>query len=202
MSGADSGQSTRAPWRSWLPRVLVESLLIVFSVLLALGLDQWRDQRARVRRANLALEAIRAEIVENLGTLQRVRSHHLAMRDSLLSYAARRQAPPEQIYLGGIFNPGLTHATAWESARETGVTGDLPYRLVLELSQVYDWQARYRSLGDALAQDLMAQVRREGRETVMRDRAARFIDLQEDFANREASLIKKYEHILPALHNR
>jgi hypothetical protein len=101
--------------------------------------------------------------------------------------------------LGGIFNPALVSSSAWESAREAGVTSNVPYGLVLELSWVYAEQARYRALGDDLVQDLMSQIRREGMEPVLRDRSMNFIPLQEDFANREQRLTEVYERVLDEL---
>jgi hypothetical protein len=50
-------QDAAAPRRAalpWLPRVLVESVLIVFSVLLALALDQWFQERERAATAQTA----------------------------------------------------------------------------------------------------------------------------------------------------
>jgi hypothetical protein len=75
----------------------------------------------------------------------------------------------------------------------------MPYALVLELARVYDRQAQYRSLTDALLQDLMMQVRREGFEPVLRDRSASFMSLQEDFANRESALIQDYGEALASI---
>jgi hypothetical protein len=199
---SEPGLPARRTFWSWLPRMLLESLLIVFSVLFALGMDQWRTQRGRARQANLALQSIQAELEENLTSMQRARSHHLAMRDSLQHYVALRQAPPEQLYLGGIFRPAPIHAIAWESARESGTIADLPYALILELARVYDRQARYRALADALGQDIMMQVRREGMEPVLRDRASSFIGLQVDFANREFVLIEEYTRVLARLNSR
>lgn len=199
--GEPAHLSRRATW-AWLPRVLVESTLIVFSVLLALGVDQWRADRERRGKAALALESIRAELETNLRNAERARDNHLAMRDSLGQYLALRQLPPARIYLGGIFKPAPTYAVAWESARETGTTSDLAYELVLELAEVYNQQARYRALGDALAQDLMMQVRREGVEPVLRDHSRSFMSLQEDFANRELVLINEYRALLTRLSTR
>lgn len=187
--------ATRRSWH-WLPRVLLESVLIVFSVLFALGMDEWRMERARAEQAAVALQGIRAELVQNMERVQGARANHLAMRDSLRHYVALGQNPPPEIYLHGIFNPAPTQAIAWESAREVGSTNDLPYSLVLELARVYDRQEWYRSLGDALVQDLMMQVRREGFEPVLRDRSASFMSLQEDFANREAVLVRLYRGAL------
>ena len=35
----------RLGWRSWISRVLVESVLVVGSILLALGLDEWNEDQ-------------------------------------------------------------------------------------------------------------------------------------------------------------
>jgi hypothetical protein len=121
------------------------------------------------------------------------------MRDSLMQYLARNQPLPPRIYLGGIFNPAPTYAVAWESARETGVTTVLPYELVLELSRVYDEQSRYRELADALVQDVMMAVRRQGAEPVLRDGSTGFISIQDDFANREQHLLEAYRTVLAKL---
>ena len=43
---------------SWLPRVLVESALIVFSVLVALAVDQWRGERDTAARAVHAMASL------------------------------------------------------------------------------------------------------------------------------------------------
>jgi hypothetical protein len=186
-------------WRGWLPRVLVESLLIVLSVLLALALDEWRDDQTRAERTEAALTSIRAELQENLQSVERARANHLAIGDSLERYAELGEPPPPRIYLFGIFNPAPVHATAWESALETGTTSDMAYELVLTLSRVYDGQARYRGLGDALVQEIMDDIRREGEEAVLRDRSARFITLDRDFAGRESALAEAYESALVEL---
>jgi hypothetical protein len=179
--------------------VLLESLFIVFSVLLALAVDQWQDKRARTDRASIAMESIEAELQQNRESIRQARSNHLALRDSLKSYTQHHRRLPARIYLGGVFNPALVHSAAWESARETGVTADVPYELVLALSRVYDRQARYRTLGDALVLDLMMQVRREGFEPVLRDHPNSLMALQEDFANREWVLEQAYDSVIARL---
>ncbi len=171
----------------------------MLSVLLALAVNAWREDRQQTERAEVALQSIRAELRENLQSVERARANHRAMQDSLQTYAARGELPPEHIYLGGIFSPALVHSSAWESARETGATGSFPYDLVLALSRVYGEQARYQALGGTLVQDLMVQIRRDGMEVVLRDSSASFIFLQEDFANREQRLAEAYERALGKL---
>lgn len=196
------GPSKVTRWRSSAPRFIAESLLIVFSVLLALGVNEWQDRRGRRERATVALHSIQAELEANRESVIRAWTNHVSMRDSLQSYTTRREMLPARIYLGGVFRPAATQSTAWDSARETGVTTDLPFGLVLTLSRTYDRQARYRALGDAVAQDLMIQIRRQGFEPVLRDEPAGLMALQEDFANRESVLLQAYDSVLSALRNR
>ena len=68
-------------WRSWLPRVLAESVLIVFSVLLALGVDEWRQDRELAREVREAREAFANEMRGNrdLLTSDRYHGHHKRM---------------------------------------------------------------------------------------------------------------------------
>ena len=78
-------EATPAPpphgWRSWLPRVLAESVLIVFSVLLALALDEWREDREVAREVAEARTAFANEMRGNrdLLTSDRYHPHHRAM---------------------------------------------------------------------------------------------------------------------------
>jgi hypothetical protein len=183
----------------WLPRVIVESALIVFSVLFALALDQWLQDRERTADAQTALASIRAELEANVLNVERARANHRAMQDSLTRYVTLNEPLPPSIYLGGIFNPAPTYAVAWESARVTGVMRDVPYELVLGLSRVYDEQYRYRELADALVQDIMMQIRREGADPVLGDGSTGFIAIQEDFSNREQHLLEAYRAILTTL---
>ena len=71
----------RDGWRSWLPRVLAESVLIVFSVLLALGVDQWREDRELARQVREGRTAFASEMRGNrdLLTSDRYHPHHKAM---------------------------------------------------------------------------------------------------------------------------
>lgn len=68
-------------WRSWLPRVLAESVLIVFSVLLALAVDQWREDRELARQVREARQAFANEIRGNRDLLSsdRFHGHHERM---------------------------------------------------------------------------------------------------------------------------
>src|SRR5688500_19170875 len=65
--------SPRPHWRAWTGRVVFEGTLIVFSVLLALTLDGWREDAAEERRLNEALESLADELKFNRELLEQPR---------------------------------------------------------------------------------------------------------------------------------
>ena len=176
-----------------------DMVLLLFGAALALGADQWREGRAEKHRTDLAMASIRAELAENLIRVDSARANHLLMADTLTGYEQRRELPPERVYFGGVFRPAQVLSTAWQTARETGALGQLPYALVLQLAPVYESQETYRALGEALGQGTMLEAQRRGAMAVFRDNFANFIVLERDFSNREAVLARRYRDALATL---
>jgi hypothetical protein len=183
----------------WLPRLLAESALIVFSVLLALAVDEWRDGRSRAAAARVALDAIVSELDSNRRSADQAMRFHRTMKATLDGFAARRELPPHEVAYSGMIQPARVVATAWTSARDTGAINELPYSLVLQLSRVYERQASYDALTEQIAADIYIDGRRRGMEAVLREGFAGFIGLTHDFANREEMLIRQYDQALAAL---
>lgn len=185
-----------AGWRRWLPRALFEAGLIVLSVLLAFAVDEWRQTRARRERASHALAAIRAELDSNRVLVQRARVHHRAVADTVARYVAAGAPVPQRVYFGGMFNPAYVLGVAWQSARDGGTLGELPYPLVLRLSRVYERQAQYRVLTEALLHGIYGDLMARGVTASFRDNAPSWSILLRDFADREGTLEEHYDSVL------
>lgn len=187
-------------WPSWLPRVLVESALIVFSVLMALAVDEWRDTRASEARTREAVAAIAAELRANRASAERARSFHLETNAALKAIAGRKELPGDDIaYQRGMFNPAAVVQSAWVTAREGATLQTLPLDVVLKLSRLYEQQESYAQLGDEIARDVYVDLRRRGFEAVLREGFTGFILLTTDFAGRESKLIERYDDALATL---
>lgn len=133
--------------RGRVPRLAIESLLIVLSVLLGFAANQWHDRRTERALAAQALTSFRRELNENLATLQRVQPKHLEMSNRLKAAAATPRAGqtafdaftaamPE----GGISIPPLSDA-AWETATSTGALRLIGYERAAHLSETYHVQS-------------------------------------------------------------
>ncbi|MDT8368999.1 MAG: hypothetical protein RQ745_07310 [Longimicrobiales bacterium] len=184
----------------WLPRATFESALIVFSLLLALGLETWHQDRQERALARQALEGIELELRTNRDAARASSEFHDALRDTLRALDRVDALPPYSLYYEeGMFRPAGVVATAWESARIAGVFERLPWDLVLALSRLYDRQGEYAALGDRMTEEISTDLRREGAEAVLRDGYRGFIVLSEDFANRERRLVERYDEALDRL---
>lgn len=147
-------QPSERPARStpaWWGRVLVESVLIVFSILLALFFDEWRNERNLAEQRDRAIADIHAEIVLNLAAVEGVVGYHRTVRDSLGALLRRlgqdsgaeasawelaQDAAPN-----GIQRPGVT-STAWQTAAASEALALLDIGLTNRLGSLYDIQAR------------------------------------------------------------
>jgi hypothetical protein len=184
---------------SWMPRVLFESALIVFSVLLALALDELRETRALRGRAETAVAAIASELQANRSAIERAKANHDLMTKTLRELEARGETPTLALASKGVFNPAGVLDTAWTSAQQMEVIDTLPYDLVLVLSRTYRRQDAYSSLGTQIAADMYMDVRRRGMEAMIRGGSPGISILTQDFASREASLLRMYDEVLATL---
>jgi len=189
----------RVGTRRWRLRIPLELVLIVVGALLAFAGEEIRDARHRRARVDVAIASIRDELTANQTLVAKAQQHHRFLADTLGKLFARHQKPDSGIYLNGIFNPALVTSIAWQTARETGVLGDMPLAVVLSIAPVYEVQEQYRAMTEAMSAGIMNDVRRDGMDTVLRDRFAQFIPLDVDFANREFRLLKLYSKALNQL---
>ena len=129
-------------------KILIESALIVFSILLALAVNEWVDARKQAALTDRALHAIRDEISGNAQRIRDVRAYHKTLAtesnraDTLHlvhAYADFQRAVPSW---RGFHNPELD-ATAWQSALTLGVVPNIGFDTIRTLSRLYLLQSKF-----------------------------------------------------------
>lgn len=127
--------------RSYL--LLVESALIVASILLAFALNGWWEARQERQLAERAITAFEQEITRNRDNLRQVMPYHLALQERLGELTRAGSIRTMDDFVGGGFEgfkPPLLATTAWRSALATGALAHMDYDMVAELSAVYTVQ--------------------------------------------------------------
>lgn len=129
----------------WLVRGLVESVFVVGSILLALAVDEWAENRNFAELADQSLGTFEQEIAQNRDRVEDGIPYHGGIRDLL---AQMRLTPPPVVDLRSImegFEPPVMLRTAWETALATGALTHMDFEVVRVLSLTYSIQEGFTS---------------------------------------------------------
>ena len=127
--------------------IVVEAIMIVFTVLLALTLNEWRSNNKAEALTEKVLVNILRELKTNQADLEAKKDYHLEMSDKLAVYNNSDSlwstlqyetgiGAVVQVIREGILNPNL-QAGAWRSAELSGVINNFDYETIYILSNTY-----------------------------------------------------------------
>lgn len=139
----------RSPRASTL---LVEFASVVFAVLLALGVNAWWQSRQDAHLAEETTRAIAGEIRRNraelLGGVAAEEEARPLEGLSAALEAFRRDEEPGEVAVN--WDVALLSSAAWETARLTGATRDMPLDRVVDLAELYELQRYFLRTQDEL----------------------------------------------------
>ena len=129
----------------WLPQVIIESVLIVLSILVALGLDSWRQTREDEEFVRTALSNFLIEIEQNQIRVAYAAPFNLGLRLVLGQHYAVDDIDTVDQFVSMVesYSPAALQSTAWDTALATGSLAKMEYNLVTALSMTYSLQERY-----------------------------------------------------------
>jgi hypothetical protein len=188
------------PWiASRLPETVLQCLLIVISIVLALGVEEWKDARKERELKLQSLSSLEREIRSNRGVLTDAVPYSATLPTVMMEMdTAGVLRTPEAFYdLLGVssFQPKLLKSTAWQTAMVTGVLRLLDYRTADALSTAYGQQADHERSGEQRLPDFL----RTGTATpgstahAMVRSATRYVEKQ---TQEERDLIAAYDEAL------
>jgi len=132
----------------WLPRVIFESALITVSILLALGLDEWRENREVDETIRQAMSNFLSEIRQNKSRVDDAAPFNKGLHDVIdqRNWQGYIQSMSDFISIMDSYSPVVLQSTAWETALATGSLAKMDYGLVSALSLTYGLQSRYEQV--------------------------------------------------------
>ncbi|HEY0674196.1 MAG TPA: hypothetical protein VGD27_18115 [Longimicrobiales bacterium] len=131
-------------WPSWLLRVFVESFFIMFSILLALAVDNWSETRRYQQLAQQSLSIFERELRQNLARLEDVAPYHSGLRSVVAEAVANPEQAADMRSIVEGLKPTVLLNTAWQTALATGALTHIDVETVSALSLTYSIQERFR----------------------------------------------------------
>ena len=123
-------------------------MLIVASILVALYLDEWRDDRQDAENIEHALANFVVEIQQNRARVEDAAPFNKGLRHVLNRRQEVRAIESVATFINIIesYSPVVLQSTAWETAIATGALAKMDYNLVSALSLTYSLQNRYQQI--------------------------------------------------------
>ncbi len=189
---------------AWLAEVIVQSIAVTVSILLALWVDQWKQRRAARDLATESMSNFVTEIQRNEARVDDILPYHEGIRSMLqheeTSRSIHTQAEFQSaIGVDGLRPPSLLQ-TAWQTAVATGALTHLDYETVAALSLTYTLQDRFREDSRAGFQSVMqasdfrpgaADMAVHSADNYLREVVSSENDLRATYAQAEQVLRKK-----------
>jgi len=174
---------------------MVESVLVVGSILLALACDEWSEDREYQDLADRSLSNFEREIELNRVRVEDVTLFHAGLRDLLANMDAGAAAVPATTIRNIMegFQPAILVNTAWETAVATGTLAYMDYDVVSGLSLTYNLQARLVALNQSGLNDLLVGSFRSGETDLLVYTANRYM---RELIEAEQGLEGVYELVL------
>jgi hypothetical protein len=144
-TGSDYSVAMDTKVAVWLPRALVESALIVMSILLALALDEWQEDQEIEELIDRSMINFVNELNRNRSRVEDVSVYHQGVWQVLEKWSAAPEAASviEFRNIMEAMQPVVLTSSAWQTAVATGALGRMDFALVSALSQTYNTQFRF-----------------------------------------------------------
>ena len=174
--------------REWLARAAFEGALIALSLVGALALNEWKEDRDRQARVRDAMAAMRLELQAN-------RQEVVAVRARMAEIIARIKDAKEEgrRYGGGLLRRAQVVSTAWDSARAAAITNDMPFPTLMAIGRGYALQSEYTRVIGSFYDALLT-----GTYGDLRSNPDGMIGLLSEFDDIAARLLKEYDQALKA----
>ena len=183
--------------RPWLTQLIIQPIMIVLSILAALGVDNWQKSQAKVRRVADTKAAFVKEITANKQLLQS--QNYLPFHRKLQAeYAAavKNNAPdPGTFFESGPHSAPLRDS-AWRVVSGTFTLMELPSGFVLALTDIYRLQDSLEKHNQGFLSSLSTP--RSDRETpaYAKDLTHSISVFLNELVPTEERLIRNYDHLL------
>lgn len=184
----------------WILRATFESMLIIVSIVAALAVDEWRQDRQNQELATQSLGVFEREIRQNMARLDDVAPYHAGMRDVVARMAAEEAAGADLRSIMEGLEPTVLLSTAWETALATGALTYMDFEVVSALSLTYSLQRRFAEESRSHLPDI--SVVPGGSPAMLDDRITAARSYLEDLTRDEQQLRGVYAEALQMIGSR
>jgi hypothetical protein len=148
----------REQLRHKLPEILFEGASIVFAILLAFAVDQWREERGHRDLAQRARETIMRELRANRTELQGTFRGNGEKIAGMEKQIARLQSREEVRQLDSSMNLAQLSSAAFQAAQSTQAIQFVDFDWLVRTGRVYELQKTYLQAQDVALNEVSMSI--------------------------------------------
>ena len=151
-----------------LPEIAVEAAMVVFAVLAAFGIDEWRETRQLRQFAVSARSAVETELAENLAEFRAMQSALTTLTEQLEAQLeqAHRAVREDRADLDGALELNLRlpqiSTAAWRVAQGSQAAPYFDYGWLIQVSRIYEVYEGYADVRGQVVADFGRILARRG----------------------------------------
>lgn len=195
------GHSASRRWLPrWIPRAAFEAALIVFGLLLAMALNEWREARHQQARLGQALALLVDELKFNQRSIESpdTLAHHRGLLARYRDLASKDDAAGEPIFESGVHVATLRDA-AWRTLSAPENIARVPYEQIVVLADLYQEQERLERIHWSVVGWLLAPRPAEHSAAYMKALNRSVAIYLSDVVSTEERLLRRYADALRML---
>jgi hypothetical protein len=143
MAGEPIDMNEKQNLKTWIKlkvsEIILQAIVVVFSILLALAVDEWRSTKAQKELAVQAYNSIFSELKEN----QKELISGITENDSILAVIVRQLRSKTPRKEGIPFSLVQLSSAAWQTAQGTQALQLIDFPRLIKIAQVYELQSQY-----------------------------------------------------------
>lgn len=126
-----------------------EMISIIIGVLIALGVDEWREDHQNRERANTALTNIQNEVKMNLGVLETIHPRNMEAFAMVQTESSEDDS--------ATIVPALQlQDVAWNTFMSNGISVHVDYDELYQVAELYSIQQIYKDFANKFIEQIMA----------------------------------------------
>lgn len=185
--------STIQKLKERLPEILLEIFSVILAVLVALGVNQWQEDKENAELAQLARSKIEAEVQSNLDELEEAGTKIQSLLAQLRGTIQKIEAGGEG-QIGLLFPVAVLSSSAWDTSKSTQALNYMDFEWVMRVGRVYDLQSIHHQSQTEVLSYISAMDEKEAREPARMLRG--FLGRAEAAQELQQGLLKDYRDLL------
>ena len=174
--------------------ILLESFLVVFGVVLAFAINEYREHNEKTETSETALISVVDELKNNYQIAQEAFEYHSYLIDTLSTYYRKDEVPKNKIFLKGFIYRRYFVKDSYKTALSSNSFYDVDYKMLLTFSELYTLFDKYNAQKEKVGSMIYELSFKEGFQAVSKN-YKNLMNVIRNFKFLEQEIIKNLDEL-------